>query len=331
MMSTHTEHTAATLTLALVSRLDAAEDLATLRQISGGRLRIMHFHDDRAGLVDAGRDAAIVYGNVRPHEVEHLPHLQWVHATWSGVDNLMHAPLINSGAIITNTRGQVGEAMSEHALAAVLYLGRDFPAHVQASAARQWRVETDPLLIQRATVAVLGTGAIAEHLVPRLVALGMRVIGVNSDGRPFDGCERCTTLEQVHPLLSDCDMLISLLPAADHTHKVIDGAMLDALKPGAGVINLSRGSVLDADALLARIDRGHLRGAVLDVTDPEPLPADAPLFGHPRVLITGHRSWQPVTDRGRREGFEVFACNLRHFLAGRLDQMQNRVDPARGY
>src|SRR5690606_26019811 len=105
--------------------------------------------------------------------------------------------LIHSDVIITNTRGQVAEPMAEHGLAGLLYLVRDFPTWVAASREGQWRASAGATLLHGSTVAVLGTGAIATVLIRKLTALGAVVWGVNSDGRPVDGCERCFTMQSL--------------------------------------------------------------------------------------------------------------------------------------
>jgi len=289
----------------------------------------LDFSGDRDGLAARGGVVEVVYGNVREHELPALPQLRWVHATWSGIENLLYPAMRQSDVIVTNTRGQVAGQMTEHALAGLLHLCRDFPTWVAASRNGQWRADSRATLLSGSTVAVLGTGAIAKVLIPKLNALGATVWGVNRDGRPFDGCEACFTLETIRDRLGEVDHAVILLASTPATRKVIDRDFLSGLKAGAGVVNLSRGTVLDEAALVEQIDAGHLRGAVLDVTDPEPPADDSPLFAHPRILLTGHRSWQPPM--GNRLAVEVFIKNLAAFAEGRPAAMVNVVDKSRGY
>jgi len=315
-----------TLKIALVSGIDEA---GRKRIEAAGEVELLDFSHDRDALATRGGEVEIVYGNVRPHEFDALTQLRWVHATWSGIENLLYPKMVESEVIITNTRGQVAEPMAEHGLAGLLYLSRDFPEWVVASREGRWRSEAKGALLGGSTVAVLGTGAIAKVLIPKLTALGVKVWGVNSDGRDFEGCAECFTMDSIRPRLGEVDHIVILLASTPTTHKRIDHDFLAGLKPGAGVVNLSRGKVLDHEALLKLIDAGHLRGAVLDVTDPEPPTDDSPLFGHPRVLLTGHRSWQPG---GNGEvALDVFTANLRAYIDGRLGEMVNVVDKARGY
>ena len=315
-----------TIAIATVSKM-SDEDRRRVEAVAD--VTWLDFSSDRDGLAERGGEVEVVYGNVREHELAALPHLRWVHATWSGIENLLYPAMVGSEVIITNTRGQVALQMSEHAVAGLLHLCRDFPTWVAASRDRQWRADSHATLLSGSTVAVLGTGAIAKVLIPKLTALGATVWGVNSDGRPFAGCEACFTLETIRERLGEIDHIVILLASTPATRKVIDGEFLGGLKPGAGVVNLSRGTVLDEAALIEQIDAGHLRGAVLDVTDPEPPAEDSPLFGHPRILLTGHRSWQPPM--GNRLAMEVFIANLKAFAEGRTEAMVNVVDKSRGY
>jgi phosphoglycerate dehydrogenase-like enzyme len=316
------------LQIALVSSLDDHKQ-HQLRALDP-RIDLHDYHEDRDSLITAGRSSRIVHGNVRPHELPHLPNLQWVHATWTGVENLLFPAIIQSDVILTNTRGQVGQPMAEHALAGLLYIARDFPTWTRASANSQWKADQNPTLLANSTVLILGTGAIAAHLVPLLAPFHVTLWGVNSDGRALPAYDRTFTLNSVRPHLGQVDFVVMLLPAGAHTRHAMDRPFMQSLKPGAAVVNLSRGSVIDNLALKDLIDAGHLRAAVLDVTDPEPPPTDYPLFAHPRILLTGHGSWAPPpTDSDL--SFEIFTHNLRCFLNNRLADMRNVVNKQAGY
>jgi phosphoglycerate dehydrogenase-like enzyme len=314
--------------IALVSRMPEDRQ-QQLRDAVDAEIELLDVHDDREALVDRGRDVEIVYGNVREHEFEKLPKLRWVHATWSGVENVLHEPMVASDVIVTNTTGQVAYPMAEHALASLLYLARDFPGHLRGDADHDWRRSTDPCLLRGSRVLILGHGAIGRVLQPMLTALGCEVIAVNSDGRPVEGCAESHTLESIRGRLGTIDHLVVLLPRTPHTEGAVDRSFLESLRPGAIVANLSRGAVLDADALTELIDAGHLRGAVLDVTDPEPLPEDSPLYDHPRLLITGHQSYKPPA--GPANAFDIFLHNLRCYVRGEPGRMTHVVDKQAGY
>jgi len=156
------------------------------------------------------------------------------------------------------------------------------------------------------------------------------VVAVNRDARAISGATESVALAGVHGVLGGIDHVINTLPATPYTANLIDATFLAALRPDAVVVNVSRGAVLDEAALLAAIDAGQIRGATLDVTHPEPPRDDSPLWTHPRILLTGHRS--PAGGRGPGpDAPEVFAENLGHYLAGEYGQLRNRVDLELGY
>jgi phosphoglycerate dehydrogenase-like enzyme len=315
--------------IALVSKLDDPDKQAAVRAACPGA-KLLEVWSDRDALARDGHDVQVVFGNVREQEFDALPNLRWVHATWTGVENLLYEKMVHSDVIVTNTRGQVAEPMAEHALAAVMYLARDLPAFVSCSRRGRWQpADYDPRLLTDSTVLVMGTGAIAAALIPRLVALGVEVIGVNTSGRGVDGCAACYTLDTVRPVLGRVDFVIVLMPLTPATRGSIDRGFLSRLAPGAGLVNVARGPIIEQDAMIDLIDAGRLRGAVLDVTTPEPPPGDSRLFHHDRILLTGHRSWQPSP--GDDRALEVFCDNLRCLAEGRVDAMCNRVNKAAGY
>jgi phosphoglycerate dehydrogenase-like enzyme len=271
-----------------------------------------------------------VVGNVRPFEFPTLPNLRWVQATWAGIENLLYPEMIERGVIISNVRGQAAVPMSEHVLGSILYLLRDFPAFISSRDDRNWRpTNVNMRLLNGSKVLVLGVGAISETLIPMLNALGATVIGVNTSGKPVDGCAEVYTLESVRDHLSDIGMVVSLLPNTPLTKGYLDVDFFNALQPGAGIVNVSRGAVLNEDDLLAAIESEQLCGAVLDVTSPEPPLATSPLWDNPRVLLTGHRSYAPGSNRNM--WLDVFLHNLRCYRDGKLDDMQCRVNPELGY
>jgi phosphoglycerate dehydrogenase-like enzyme len=274
-------------------------------------------------------DVEIVYGAVKVDAVKFLPRLHWLHSAWTGVDGLLHEALRTRNVIVTNTRGVNAYAMAEHVLAAIFYLARDFSVYEETNPHGVWRPTINPVRVAGSCALLLGTGALAALVAARLRLLDVRVRGFNSSGHPVPFCEAVYTRANVEPYLSVVDWLVVLLPGTPLTANLVDAAFLAALKPGVGVVNVGRGVVIDHPALLAAIDRGHVRGAVLDVTHPEPLPADSPLFSHPRVLVTSHQSWIP--SGGVQDGFDIFLENLRHYLTGRHDNMRNRVSFDHGY
>ena len=318
------------LTLALVSGLKPIER-QQLEAEHGDCLSILDFSQDRDGLAKAGPVVDIVYGNVRPFELPELTNLRWVHATWTGIDNLLYPEMIASDVTITCTKGGSASQIAEHAVSGVAYLARDFETHLRGRQSKTWPMPSQAILMEESTALIAGLGHIGQKIAQKLSALGVRVLGLSRSGSPVTHCEAVYTPQTFHPILPEVDFLVLALPTTPTTRKLFDRPTLSTLKPGAGIINVGRGTCLDEAALTELIQSGHLRGAVLDVTDPEPPSPSSPLWITPGILLTGHRSWQPSLPHPTQTGFAVFSRNLPHFFAGKLDQLEGLVDKTQGY
>jgi len=283
------------------------------------------FSKNRDGLAEHGDIIEIVYGNVRRFELPQMKALKWIQATWAGIDNLTYPEMKQSGVIVSNVRGQCSISMSEHAIAGLFYFGREFHRHVLGCQKAEPTRPQSQFLLTGSTVCVLGTGGIGRTLIAKLTALGIRVLGVNTTGIPTEGCPDMVTLGTIRSRLGDINHVICTLPATAHTHQCIDKSFLMSLKRGACIVNISRGALVNEDDLVECIDSGHISGAMLDVSSPEPPAEESPLWNNPKVLFTSHTSHGPIGDPGR-SGFDVFCKNMEHYLNGAHDEMINVVD-----
>ncbi|MFI9205453.1 2-hydroxyacid dehydrogenase [Streptomyces sp. NPDC053048] len=213
--------------------------------------------------------------------------LRVVQALTAGVDDLLPAvPLLPPGARLCNARGLHDASTAELALTLTLAALRGIPRFVRAQDAREWRQEFRPALADK-TVLIVGYGAIGAAIEDRLTPFECaRVVRVARS-------PRTTARGPVHPvadlprLLPAADVVILATPLTDDTRRLADAAFLGRMKDGALLVNVARGAVVDTGALLAELESGRLLAA-LDVTDPEPLPAEHPLWKAPGVLITPH-------------------------------------------
>jgi phosphoglycerate dehydrogenase-like enzyme len=314
--------------LALVSGLTETQK-DELQALCGTRYRVEDVSGRRDDLASMGDAVEIVYGMVRPAELAVLTGLRWVQTSWTGVENLLYPEMIASDVVVTCSRGHCSVQLAETTVAGLLYFWRGLPEFFQASQSGVWASETRARVFEGSRAMVLGVGEIGAVIARKLHALGVRVRGVNTSGRPATGCDEVCTLGQARDRLGDVDLLAVGLPASPHTRKFVDGPFLRALRPGAVVANISRGSVIDEAALLREIDSSQISGAMLDVTDPEPPPADSPLFGHPRVLLTGHRAAFPIENN--ETAYRIFKENLQRWLRGNHDTLAHVVDKGMGY
>ena len=175
----------------------------------------------------------------------------------------------------------------------------------------------------RSTFGIFGIGAIAEALAPRCKALGMTVVGISSVKRTAAGFDRILARDELLDAVHDLDFLIVLTPYSAKTRNAIDEFVFAAMKPGACIINLARGGVVDEGALVKALEQKQIAGAALDVFATEPLEADHPLWDMKNVIITAHLGG--LYDRYVDDAMPTIAHNLRCFLADDLKGMINVV------
>jgi phosphoglycerate dehydrogenase-like enzyme len=248
--------------------------------------------------------------------------LKWVYSASVGVDFyprwLLDAPLVTCG------RGVASEEIADYAIAAIYAHSKDLQA-VQARAPAEWKQA--PLgRIGGTTLGLVGLGAIGTAVARRALALGMRVTAARRRRlpSPVAGVELLDSLESV---VASADHLLLALPATDATRSLIDATLLAKAKPSAHIINVARGSVLDQSALIEALDAGRLGFATLDVTEPEPLPANHPLWDHPRVRLTPHVASNYIAVR--QILFDKITADLDLYLRG--ESPRDIVDAVAGY
>jgi phosphoglycerate dehydrogenase-like enzyme len=230
---------------------------------------------------------AFEFGNDVPALFERLPGLKVVQAFSAGVDWLL--PLIPPGVVLCSAVGVHDASVSEWVVAAILAMRRRLPEFGELQQRAEWNREiatqraSDPVDdLEGKNVLVMGHGSIGRALAARLAPFGARVFGIAQ--RPRPGVEPAEALPR---LLPEADVVVDLLPLKPDTEHFVDAKFLAQMKPGALFVNAGRGRTVDTDALLNALRSGKIRAA-LDVTDPEPLPSDHPLWRAPNVLITPH-------------------------------------------
>jgi phosphoglycerate dehydrogenase-like enzyme len=258
------------------------------------------------------------------------PRLRWIHCDHAGLTKSARPEVFASGLVVTGSAGRSAAALAEHVMMFALLLGSRYPDFYEAQKRHEW-LRTPQMRDLRAlsgrTMGIIGMGHTGQALAARARAFDMRVLGYRRrEAPPPPGVERVYSAdrgEAIDPILREADVLALVLNLSDRTRHLLDARAIGLMKPGAIVINLSRGGVIDHDALMAALREGRLSGAGLDVTDPEPLPPDHPLWDTPNVLITPHFT-ASLPDRSARS-LEMIADNFRRFRAG--EPMLNRILP----
>ncbi len=261
------------------------------------------------------------------------PQLRWVQAMSAGVERctVLDALVARDDVVLTNMRAVHGPAIADHVFAMLLSLSRDLRRHWRAQQAATWeRAEPDaePFALAGRTMLVVGLGGIGVEVARRAHGFGMRVLATRrSDAPAPDFVERVERAGALLELLPQADVVAVCVPLTAETERLFDARAFAAMKPGAILVNVARGGVCDTEALVAALRRGHLGGACLDVTDPEPLPPGHALWGMANVVITPHVAARAGLTEERRRA--LFRENLRRFGAG--EPLLNVVDKRAGY
>ncbi len=260
--------------------------------------------------------------------------LRWIHSTAAGVEWMLFPELVESDVTLTCSRGLHALSIAEHTLGVMLafarqlHLSRDAQARRQWTQLEQWQAGPGFEELQGATVGIVGFGHIGRAVAEKCRAMGMRVLAVRRNPAPDPAPAHAQWgLDWLPELLERSDWVVLAAPHTPETDRLIGAAQLARMKPGARLINVGRGALVDEAALVDALAAGRLAGAGLDVYEHEPLADDSPLWSMPQVIATPHvsglgpRYWERAT--------EVFARNLRAYVAGR--PLHNVVDKRAGY
>ncbi|MEP1206095.1 MAG: D-2-hydroxyacid dehydrogenase [Rhizobiaceae bacterium] len=254
--------------------------------------------------------------------LQSMRNLKWIHALTTGVDNLLNSPSLGPDVFLSNSSGFHGPQMSELAMLLMLSTLRNYPQVLDNQRAKSWQRWPQPLLWGK-TACIIGVGSIAEAMASRLVAFEMRVTGV-SDGRSeVENFSRIYPRNQINQAVADAEFVIVLVPYSPQTHHMIDGPVIEAMRPDGILINLSRGGCVDEEAVEKSARSGSIRAAALDVFATEPLPESSPLWDTPRVTITPHIGG--ISDNYREQVLPVIINNLNAWQAGGGSALPDRV------
>lgn len=261
-----------------------------------------------------------------PDALAAAPRLRWIQVTSSGTEFLHGREDALAGRILTNGRGVHAEPIADYVMGALVMLQQGMAERFRDQLAKRWRRGPIRTLAGR-RVAIVGLGPIGQEVARRAKVFAMSVTGVRRSNRPCPAVDRLLTPDRLPEALGDADFVVLAVPGTTETREMIAAAELAAMKPGAYLVNVSRGSVVDEPALIEALTDGRVAGAALDVFATEPLPQDNPLWTLPSVVVTPHIAGMRTDYEDRL--LDIFCDNLERFAQ---DQpLLNLVDPARGY
>ena len=297
-------------------------------------MKVVHL-PDYDNLPEELPDTDIFVGySLRAKQLKDAKKLKWIHSTAAGVAQLMYPELRDAEILVTNPSGVFFAPMAEHTMGLILALARNFPDSVRHQDRANWSQQElwdKPQRLAELNEQVLlivGYGSIGRELAKRAKAFDMRVWGVTRSGKG-DGnyAEKIFAAARLHEALPEADYVVVSAPETAETKHLIGAAELSKMKPGARLINVGRGSLLDEAALICALKTCALGGAAIDVAQTEPLPADSPLWTTPNLFITPHTS--ALSDRLWLRQAALLVELLERWFDGK--EMFNCVDLTRGY
>jgi phosphoglycerate dehydrogenase-like enzyme len=252
------------------------------------------------------------------------PQVGWVQLPWAGVEAFAAIGMFDDGRRWTCGKGVYADVCAEHALMLTLALLRELPVRVRATA---WGERELGRSLFGLRVCILGGGGLTEAMLSVFAPFGVHTTVVRRSAKPMDGADRTVTSDRLHSVLPEADVLIVALSLTPATVGVVGAAELALLPPGAVLVNVARGRHVDTEAVVDALERGHLGGAGLDVTEPEPLPDGHPLFSMPNAIVTPHCA--NTDSLGTPRLFQRIAENVRRYAAG--EELLGPVDASSGY
>ncbi len=281
----------------------------------------------RAEIVDAGQEriaeelftADIFCGHAKVpvdwDAVVRQGRLRWIQSSAAGMDHCLVPSVIASDIVVTSASGVLADQVAEHTIALITAWTRSLPTFFRAQQKKEF-IRRPTRDLTRSTVGIVGLGGNGRRLVEVFAPFQTRILA--TDLFPLDKPDEVETLwpaDRLDDLLPLADFLILSLPLYAKTKNLIDAAAMAKMKPGALLVNMARGPIVVHDDLVAALESGHLAGAVMDVTEPEPLPATSKLWDMPNVIITPHVGGQAAWRIDKMT--DLFCQNLRRWQAGR--------------
>ena len=293
----------------------------------------VYYFKNEEELLASGADAEVLFawgGTGKQPETfcRQSRRLKWFNSFSAGVNPLMECGIKDLDIIITNAAGIHGKPMGVTTMGYVISYLRKFPLMLE-NQKKHIRQKPDalPEEPEGKTLGIVGAGAIGSEVAKYAKTLGFRVIGVKRRAVPLEHYDRVYPNTELDTVLAASDFVVILTPLTDATRGMIGAAQLAKMKPTGVLINIARGPVVDTEALVEALQKGVIGGAALDAVDPEPLPADSPLWDMEQVILTPHCAADSTLYMDR--AMEQFCENLKHFEQG--EPLFNEIDLKRKY
>lgn len=276
------------------------------------------------------QDAEIIIGNVPRKLLAGSANLKWIQLNNAGTDGYTEEGILPKDCLLTNATGAYGLAISEYMMGTLLMMMKKLDRYYLNQQQCLWKDEGHVVSVYGAKIMVVGLGDIGSEFAKRAAAFGAEVYGVKRHKTaPIEGVREIYTMDEMDEHIGKMDVVTSSLPGFSETLKVFNRDRFAKMKKSAYFVNVGRGTAVDSDALADALNSGHLAGAAVDVTDPEPLPADHPLWKAKNLVLTPHTSGQYHLPETFERIVGIATDNLGRFSRG--DTLKNIIDFETGY
>lgn len=310
------------------------------------RLTVIKHRDGEEASAEQWHKTEVLFtGGRKVPTVQDAQNLRWVHVAFAGVDALINTPLMEQKQVtVTSSSGVMISQMGEYTLMALLMLGHKMHQIFRLQQESKWGEGNDmtPLELRGSTVGIVGYGSVGREIARRLHPFGVTVLAAKRDAsQPEDSgyapeglgdpngdyFTRLYPIEALKGMLAECDFVVVALPLTAETRNMFNADIFRAMKPGAFLVNVARGEVINDVALEQALKNGQIGGAVLDVFAQEPLPSDSALWGLKNVIITPHVSG--LSSHYMDDMVALFCENLSRYIEGK--PLHNVIDVEKGY
>ena len=310
----------------ITTEFTAAEKMRAAEITAGHQLLYQSGTGLAAGEIE-GADA--VLGNLAPRDLAAARNLEWLQLQTAGTDGYLEPGVLPERAVLTNVTGAFGESIAEYVLGAVLLLKNHFHTYIRRQNQKSW--DKIPVTnLKGSTVLLLGLGDIGRETAKRMKAMGAYVIAVKRrlSERP-EYVDELYYEAELDRLIPRADVFVLTIPMYEEVRHMIDGRRIGLMKPGALLVNIARGGLIEQDALILALRQGKIAGAALDVFEREPLPQDSPLWEMENILLTPHNAGGFTSPMAREKIGRIMLDNLERYVTGR--PLVNVVDKKTGY
>ncbi len=276
-------------------------------------------------------DADAFFGfGLKPKMIGRARKLRWIQFSSVGVESILCPELIDRDIMLTNARGATAVNISEHVMSLILAFARTLHISMRNQSGKFWENFRNLAVLEISgdTLGIIGLGSIGLQVAKRAYAFDMRILAVDpTQTEKPDQVESLWRMDRLHDMLGQSDFVAICCPLTPQTRGMIGAPEFHAMKSTAILVTIGRGQIIDQAALVDALETEEIAGAGLDVTDPEPLPQDSPLWEMENVIITPHHAG--ASPKSWRRIYGIFCENLRRFVAG--EPLTNIVDQTRGY